>query len=101
MNGLVDRHPVVLALALVLGQLGLGVLAFVGLPRLAPSLSELDQRFVATLVSALLVLLLIAVLRWWPETGFNGPAAWRDLGLLVVPTTLILVPLANGINPAM
>jgi membrane protease YdiL (CAAX protease family) len=101
MSGLVDRHPVMVALAFVLGQVAVGVLAFVGLPRLAPTMSELDQRFVATLISAVLVMLLIAALRWWRETGFNRPSAWRDLGLLVLPTALMVIPLAGGVNPAM
>ena len=95
-----DRHPVLSALALTLAQASIAALAFLGLPLVAPSLSELDQRFIATVVSAALVLLLIAVLRRWQETGFNGPSSWRDLPLLLLPTALMLLPLANGINPA-
>jgi membrane protease YdiL (CAAX protease family) len=100
MSGRIDRHPVMLALAFTLGQVAVGVVTLVSLSVLAPSLSELDQRFLATLLSAVLVLLVIAALGWWHQTGFNGPTAWRDLGLLVLPTALMLVPLANGINAA-
>jgi hypothetical protein len=99
MTRLFDRLPLLSVLALTLAQASIAALAFLSLPLVAPSFSELDQRFTATLVSAALVLLLIAVLRRWQETGFNGPASWRDLQLLLVPSALMLLPLwSTGVS---
>ena len=85
MTRLFDRHPVLSALGLTLAQASIAALAFLGLPLVTPSLSQLDQRFIATAASAGLVLLLIGVLRRWQEAGFTSPRAWRDLPLLLLP----------------
>ncbi|HRQ22185.1 MAG TPA: CPBP family intramembrane metalloprotease [Anaerolineales bacterium] len=69
--------------AIVLGALLLSNLA--GIPLLSLDLPML-------LLNAVFAVILISVMRWWKETGFNTPSQWKNLRFLIIPLALLIGP---------
>lgn len=44
------------------------------------------------LLNAVFAGILIGIMRWWKETGFNAPSQWRNLHFLIVPLVLLIGP---------
>jgi hypothetical protein len=59
----------------------------------------IDADFVALCAATLVVVAAMTALGWWRVSGFNRPAAWRDLGLLALPAVVIIVlPFLGGVK---
>ena len=69
--------------AIVLGALLISNLA--GIPLLSLDLPIL-------LLNAIFAAILISVMRWWGETGFNATSHWKNLHFLIIPLTLLIGP---------
>jgi uncharacterized protein len=90
MKNLATQRPVLFAVlvllvleAIVLGALLLSRLA--GIPLLSLDLPML-------LLNALFAAILIGVMRWWKETGFNALSQWKNLRFLLIPLVLLIGP---------
>jgi membrane protease YdiL (CAAX protease family) len=90
MKGFANQRPalfVVIVLlvleAIVLGALLISNLA--GIPLLSLDLPIL-------LLNAIFAVILISVMRWWGETGFNAPSHWKNLHFLIIPLVLLSGP---------
>jgi membrane protease YdiL (CAAX protease family) len=90
-------HPILAAILIwILDLIFLNGL-IVALQRFAPTL---PAEFVALFPGSILLAIVLTVLGWWRVTGFNRPAEWRELGLLVLPAIIIIVPpLVLGVKP--
>lgn len=98
LSALVVRRPVATALLIFLLNLLLSMLAGIGAKTFAP---QLDPAFVALLVMAAILAIVLSVLGWWAETGFNRPAAWRDVHVVWFPALVVLVlPFVAGVKPS-
>jgi uncharacterized protein len=54
----------------------------------------------ALIVASILIAVVLTALGWWRTSGFNRPARWRELGLLILPLILMVVlPLVAGVQP--
>lgn len=60
--------------------------------------AQLVSRLVAVLAVAVAALVVVARAGAWRRTGAAGPATWRHVGLLVVPTAVALAPLVTGLE---
>lgn len=69
--------------AIVLGALLISNLA--GIPLLSLDLPML-------LLNAIFAAILISVMRWWGETGFNATSHWKNLHFLIIPLALLIGP---------
>lgn len=92
------RHPLGAAIAIWLADLLL-VNGFIWLGKTYLS-TEIDPSFFALWPSTILLAVFVTLLGWWRTIGFNGPAQWRNLRLLILPAAVILLlPLLAGIQP--
>jgi len=69
--------------AIVLGALLISNLA--GIPLLSLDLPML-------LLNAIFAAILISVMRWWGETGFNAISHWKNLHFLIIPLAILIGP---------
>jgi len=69
--------------AIVFGALLISNLA--GIPLLSLDLPML-------LLNAIFAAILISVMRWWGETGFNAPSHWKNLHFLIIPLAILIGP---------
>jgi len=69
--------------AIVLGALLISNLA--GIPLLSLDLPML-------LLNAIFAAILISVMRWWGETGFNATSHWKNLHFLIIPLAILIGP---------
>lgn len=90
MKNLAIQRPILFAVivllvleAIVLGALLISNLA--GIPLLSLDLPML-------LLNAVFAAILIGVMRWWKETGFNAPLQWKNLRFLIIPLALLVGP---------
>jgi len=90
MKNFAIKHPMLFAVivllmleAIVLGALLISNLA--GIPLLSLDLPML-------LLNAIFAIILISVMRWWGETGFNAPLHWKNLHFLIIPLVLLIGP---------
>jgi membrane protease YdiL (CAAX protease family) len=86
----------VIAEVVTIGGALLLAAALPGLP--GYSVTGPSQSLVLVVVLALLVVALVAALRWWRETGYTAPRAWRDRVLYVLPVLLLLAPFVAGVR---
>ena len=55
--------------------------------------------FIALLGMSVVVALVLSVLGWWKEAGFNLPIEWRDSRLVIIPFIIVLgLPFLKGIK---
>ncbi len=55
--------------------------------------------FASLVVISLLTVVMVSVLGWWRVSGYNKPAQWRSLALVILPyLTVGVLPLILGIN---
>ena len=64
--------------------------------QLFPDLTDTETALVSLCLLSIGVVGLLTVRGWWSEVGFNTPAQWRNVHLLIVPTLIIFIPLAGG-----
>lgn len=55
-------------------------------------LPEQNIGLIAIAANTVLAAGFITFLGWWKKIGFNEPAHWRNLGLLILPALIIMVP---------
>jgi uncharacterized protein len=96
-----ERHPITssvvifvadVAIAILVGRVATALLHPLPNTSGVPGLPD----FIALCAVALLTAILVTVLGWWRTVGYNRPAQWRSLGLLLLPTLLALLPLVRG-----
>lgn len=104
MKAFVNRHPLSFSLLLVLFL----VSSVVIFHALFPAISAMTVGIIFTMMQAGVVVLLVALLGWWRDTGFAKLPQWRDLPLywpvLMPVLALVLqgVTLSNlGMLPAL
>ena len=92
------RHPLLSAVMVWLVDLLL-INGFIWLgSRFLPA--GIDPSFAALWPGVIVLALFVTLLGWWRQVGFNGPASWRDLHLLILPAVVILVlPFLQGSQP--
>jgi membrane protease YdiL (CAAX protease family) len=86
---------VLFVLLIVVGSLLLSLL-LPGLP--GYSLRGPSQSLLLVALTAVVVLVLIAGLRWWRPAAFTRPSEWRDMHLYWLPILLLAVPLLAGVK---
>jgi uncharacterized protein len=91
------RHPIRSALVIFSIYILFTLIAILAARVLAPGF---DPGFVALIFNTILVAVVLTVLGWWRIAGFNRPAEWHSLGLLLLPAVVILIPpFLGGIKP--
>jgi uncharacterized protein len=56
--------------------------------------------FIALLGMSVVVALALSGLGWWNAAGFNFPAEWRDVQVMIIPFLIVLgLPFLKGIKP--
>jgi CAAX protease family protein len=95
-------RPMVTVVVLEVIYDALVVVGALALSRLLPALPGYSvrgpsQSLVLVLVSAVLLLAIVAMFRWWLLAGFTS--RWRRLRLYWLPVLLLLVPFVGGIRP--
>ena len=91
------RHPVAAALGIWLADVLLQTVFNLAAHAWMPA--GIDPDFVALCAATLVVVAAMTALGWWRVSGFNRPAAWRDLRLLALPAVVIIVlPFAGGVK---
>jgi membrane protease YdiL (CAAX protease family) len=63
------------------------------------SVTGLSQSLVLVLVSAAVLVGVLAALKWWRLAGFSHPREWRQLRLYWLPVVLLGVPFVGGVRP--
>lgn len=97
MLALFNRRPILTALLIVMLDMLLAVLLTLAAQAFIPNI---EPDFIALCVLTLIVVVVLTGLGWWRSIGFNPPAEWRDLRLLLLPAIIIIVPpLLGGIKP--
>jgi uncharacterized protein len=94
-----QRRPVRSAVALALTWIVVSLAVFLLVSRVAPDIDSQAAALVALIVITVLVLGGIGWLGWWHEVGFTPISEWRNLGLLVLPALIAVVPLLAGVDP--
>lgn len=90
------QHPITSAFAILFAYLvtstSLGLIAKAFFPQFQPE-------FLVLIVLSVLVALSLTGLGWWRVAGFNSPAEWRDLGVVIIPFLIVIgLPFLKGIN---
>jgi membrane protease YdiL (CAAX protease family) len=93
---LFTQHPVlsvvIISVAEMLATLGMTMAARAIFPQLQPE-------FVVLIGLSVLVALTLTLLRWWKVSGFNPPAAWREVHLVLIPLLIVLgLPFLRGVK---
>jgi uncharacterized protein len=97
LSGLFDffkRHPITSAIAIFLVDLVTAFIAGIFAKAVFP---EAQPDFIATIIMAVVIGILLTLLGWWRHAGFTGPSSWRNLGILWLPALVVLVlPAVRG-----
>jgi membrane protease YdiL (CAAX protease family) len=94
---LFERRPLISAVVIFLADLAL--ILIVGAVAKALGVEGMNAGFVALCVESVLLVLVLAALRWWRAAGFTRPSEWRELRLLWVPAAVFVVlPLVVGLH---
>lgn len=93
---LFEQHPVTSAVSLFLAYLIISTLFGLAAKAFLP---QFQPEFVALIALSVLVALTLTVLGWWRVAGFNNPAEWRDLTVVLIPLLIVIgLPFLKGIN---
>ena len=91
-----QQHPIISAILIFVSYLFVSTLF--GLAAKA-SFPQFQPEFLALIGLSLCVALTISTLGWWKEAGFNAPAQWREIGLVIIPFLVVIgLPFLKGIN---
>ena len=90
MKSFAARRPLVFTI-LVMVVLEVFVLAAVSISKLA-GIDILAIDMPILLLNALVAIVLLSLLGWWGNAGFNTPSNWKNLHLLLVPIVLLVGP---------
>jgi uncharacterized protein len=89
-------HPVRTAVLIYFIDLIVATLLGLAAKALFP---QYQPEFIALIALSILVAVTLSVLGWWGKAGFNAPARWREIGLVVVPFAIVLgLPFLKGIK---
>lgn len=91
-----EARPVLAATALAVAFAVVAAGGVIVLGGLVPWLEGKTRDLFVEILLAAFVLGIIAIMRWWRDVGFSGPAAWRHLSILAVPALIVLIPFAGG-----
>lgn len=100
----IRHHPIASAAAIFAVDLAIAAGGGIAATRLLPATSSQATGdpgaadFLALIVVTVTTALLVTLLGWWRKVGFNRPAAWRNLPLMLLPALLVLLPLLGGIR---
>lgn len=91
-----DQHPIYSALVIFFVYLAVATLLGLAAKAFFP---QLQPEFVALIALSVLVAVALTGLGWWRVAGFNGPAQWRDVGVVLVPLLIVIgLPFLRGVN---
>jgi membrane protease YdiL (CAAX protease family) len=91
-----QKRPVVTAVSIFAAYLLVSTILGLGAKMLFP---QYQPEFVALIGLSLLVAVSISALKWWKEIGFNTPAHWQQVGLVIIPFLVVIgLPFLKGIN---
>jgi hypothetical protein len=93
MKSFLSRFPRISAVLLVVADVVLAVLVGLVATAVVPAIPKLPD-FIALCVLAAATAILVTILGWWRVVGWNGPAQWRHLWLLLLPALLVFLPRA-------
>jgi membrane protease YdiL (CAAX protease family) len=96
LQSLIEQHPLGSAIIILIADLIVSVTIGWSAQKLLP---QFQPEFVTLIVMSVLVALALSVLGWWKTAGFNLPAEWQEVGLVVVPFLIVIgLPFLKGIN---
>jgi len=90
MRAFAARRPLAFAILVMLLLEGIVLAALLVTQLLGISILVLDIPIL--LINAIVAMVLLSVLGWWRAAGFNAPAAWQNLHLLLLPLLLLIGP---------
>lgn len=90
MKNLIAQKPLVFAVFVILVLEAFVLAGFLfskvsGVPLIALDLPLL-------MLNAVLAIVILSILRWWKDAGFNAPSQWKNPGLLIVLLVLLIGP---------
>jgi hypothetical protein len=89
LHNIFASRPVAAAVAILIADIVLSLLFTVIARQVAPGA---NSEFVTLALLTVITLAFVTCLGWWRVAGFNAPSAWRNLGVLVLPAVVIVVP---------
>ncbi len=90
------RYPLLTSGLFVLADIIIAVLASLAGKAFLP---QLQPDFVALLGLSIALAIALSVLGWWRGAGFNPPAEWRSLQLVVIPLLIVIgLPFLKGVK---
>jgi hypothetical protein len=90
------RRPLAAAVGIALADLAVVTIAGVAANAALPGVDQWPD-FLAMCAGIAFVAAGVTALGWWRAIGFNGPARWRELGLLALPAAaFVLLPFIRG-----
>jgi uncharacterized protein len=93
---LVQNKPVTLSALILVTYLVVSSLLGLGAKAFFP---QSQPEFIATIGLSVMVVLSLSLLGWWREAGFNSPAHWRKIGLVIIPFVVVVgLPFLKGFN---
>ena len=91
-----ERHPVLSAVIVFLVYLPTATLFGLAAKAIFP---QYQPDFIALVGMSVVVALILSVLGWWKEAGFNLPTEWCDSRLVIIPFLVVLgLPFLKGIK---
>ncbi|OJX47919.1 MAG: hypothetical protein BGO78_05215 [Chloroflexi bacterium 44-23] len=92
----IKEHPLATAIIVIVADLVISITLGLAAKTLLP---QFQADFVTLVAMSFLVALALTVLGWWKVAGFNSPAQWREMGLVIIPFLIVLgLPFLKGIN---
>jgi len=90
MKKLITKQPLVFSVLVLLVLEAFVLAGFFFSKASGVPLISLDLPLLA--LNAVLAIVILSVLGWWREAGFNAPSQWKNLRLLLVPLALLIGP---------
>ena len=92
----VGPHPVLSTGLIFVAYMIISVLVGLAAKALLP---DFQPDYLVLIVLSILLAITLTIVRWWHETGFNMPSAWRSLPLAWVPVVIVLgLPFLQGVK---
>jgi uncharacterized protein len=91
-----EGHPIRSAVVIFVAYLLISTIMGLAAKALFP---QYQPEFIALIGLSVLVAIVLSLLGWWRKAGFNRPAEWRDIRLMIVPFLIVLgLPFLIGIK---